>query len=213
MGIKHVRGMVLYGPPGNGKTLIARAISTKMTTNPVKIVNGPEIMNKFVGASEENVRKLFEEARIDQKKNGDRASLHVIVIDEIDAICGQRSGGSDVGTSVHNAVVAQLLSMIDGVDSLDNILVIGMTNQFDMLDKALLRPGRLEVNALPLFISYLFAWCPGLGAHQDWLAGPTGASRHSQDPHALLGFLQVLIYRCGFAWTCGAHQELFRRRD
>jgi vesicle-fusing ATPase len=121
LGISHVKGMLLYGPPGTGKTLIARQIGKMLNGKEPKVVNGPEILNKYVGQSEENIRNL------------------------IDAICKQRgtAGGS---TGVHDTVVNQLLSKIDGVNSLNNILVIGMTNRKDMIDEALLRPGRLEVH-------------------------------------------------------------------
>eukprot|EP00494_Astrolonche_serrata_P024992 UN25252 len=145
LGIKHVKGMLLHGPPGTGKTLIARTIGKMLTEREPKVVNGPEILNKFVGASEENIRKLFADARVDQDTNGDDADLHIIIFDEIDAICKAR-GSTGGGTGVHDTVVNQLLSMIDGVDSLNNILVIGMTNRKDLIDSALLRAGRLEVH-------------------------------------------------------------------
>lgn len=145
LGIQHVKGMLLYGPPGTGKTLIARQIGKMLNGKEPKVVNGPEILNKFVGQSEENVRNLFVDAEKDQSENGDNAELHIIIFDEIDAICKQRgtTGGS---TGVHDTVVNQLLSKIDGVNALNNILVIGMTNRKDMIDEALLRPGRLEVH-------------------------------------------------------------------
>ena len=145
LGVKHVKGMLLFGPPGTGKTLIARSIGGMLTDKEPKVVNGPEILNKFVGASEENIRNLFADAEEDQKENGDNASLHIIIFDEIDAICKQR-GSTNTGTGVHDTVVNQLLSKIDGVNSLNNVLVIGMTNRKDLLDDALLRAGRLEVH-------------------------------------------------------------------
>eukprot|EP00891_Asterochloris_glomerata_P007298 jgi/Astpho2/7298/fgenesh1_pm.00113_%23_29_t len=144
LGIRHVKGVLLFGPPGTGKTLIARQIGKMLNGKDPKVVNGPEILNKYVGASEENVRKLFEEAEADQQRNGDAAELHVIIFDEIDAICKSRGSVRD-GSGVHDTVVNQLLTKIDGVDALNNILLIGMTNRKDMLDEALLRPGRLEV--------------------------------------------------------------------
>jgi vesicle-fusing ATPase len=108
-------------------------------------VNGPEILNKFVGASEENIRALFKDAEEEQAEMGDDSELHIIIFDELDAIC--KSRGSDRGgTGVGDSVVNQLLSKIDGVDSLNNILIIGMTNRKDMMDEALLRPGRFEVH-------------------------------------------------------------------
>jgi len=144
LGINHVRGMLLYGPPGCGKTLMARKIGCMLNGPEPKIVNGPEILNKFVGQSEENIRNLFADAEADQKANGDKAELHVIIFDELDAICKQRSGSSAPGS--HDSIVNQLLSKIDGVNSINNILLIGMTNRKELLDDALLRPGRLEVH-------------------------------------------------------------------
>ena len=111
---------------GTGKTLIARNIGGMLTENEPKVVNGPEILNKFVGQSEENIRKLFEEAIQEQKEKGDDSSLHIIIFDEIDAICKQRGSSSTAGTGVHDTVVNQLLSMIDGVNALNNVLIIGM---------------------------------------------------------------------------------------
>lgn len=145
MGIVHVRGMLLFGPPGCGKTLIARQIGKILNAREPKIVNGPEILNKFVGGSEEKVRELFAEAEAEQREEGDNSMLHIIILDEMDAICKQRGSNKD-GTGVSDSVVNQLLSKIDGVDSLNNILLIGMTNRKDMIDDALLRPGRLELH-------------------------------------------------------------------
>jgi vesicle-fusing ATPase len=113
-GIKHVKGMLLYGPPGTGKTLIARQIAKVLDCNEPKIVNGPEIFDKYVGGSEKKIRELFEPAEKDMKTLGDDSKLHIIIL--------------------------------DGVDSLNNILVIGMTNRKDMIDEAMLRPGRLEIH-------------------------------------------------------------------
>ncbi|XP_033911525.1 vesicle-fusing ATPase isoform X2 [Acipenser ruthenus] len=144
MGCKHVKGILLYGPPGCGKTLMARQIGKMLNSREPKIVNGPEILNKYVGESEANIRKLFADAEDEQKRLGANSGLHIIIFDEIDAICKQR--GSMAGsTGVHDTVVNQLLSKIDGVEQLNNILVIGMTNRPDLIDEALLRPGRLEV--------------------------------------------------------------------
>jgi vesicle-fusing ATPase len=145
MGINHVRGMLLYGPPGCGKTLIARQIGKALNAREPKIVNGPEILNKYVGGSEEKIRELFADAEKEQLESGDASMLHIVILDEMDAICKQRGSVKD-GTGVSDSVVNQLLSKIDGVDSLNNILLIGMTNRKDMIDDALLRPGRLEVH-------------------------------------------------------------------
>lgn len=99
-----------------------------------------------MGESEENIRKLFAEARADEQKLGDRSPLHIIVFDEIDAICKQRGVHGGVGGQVSDQVVNQLLTNIDGVEALNNIVVIGMTNRKDLLDEAVLRPGRFEVH-------------------------------------------------------------------
>ncbi|GJN88243.1 hypothetical protein Rhopal_001208-T1 [Rhodotorula paludigena] len=145
LGIQHVKGILLYGPPGTGKTLMARQIGKMLNAREPKVVNGPEILNKFVGQSEENIRKLFGDAEKEYKEKGDESGLHIIIFDELDAICKQR-GSTNNGTGVGDSVVNQLLSKMDGVDQLNNILLIGMTNRIDMIDEALLRPGRLEVH-------------------------------------------------------------------
>lgn len=144
MGDQHVRGILLYGPPGTGKTLIARQISKMLLTREPKIVNGPEILNKYVGESEANIRKLFQDAEEEQAKSGIYSGLHMIIIDEIDAICKQR-GNSAASSGVGDNVVNQLLTKIDGVNALNNVLLVGMTNRRDLIDEALLRPGRFEV--------------------------------------------------------------------
>jgi vesicle-fusing ATPase len=146
MGIPHVKGMLLYGPPGTGKTLIARQIGKMLNAQPPKVINGPEVLNKYVGQSEENIRKLFADAEKEYKEKGEESNLHIIIFDELDAVCKQRGSGAGGGTGVGDSVVNQLLSKLDGVDQLNNILLIGMTNRKDMIDDALLRPGRLEVH-------------------------------------------------------------------
>ncbi|EFX63976.1 hypothetical protein DAPPUDRAFT_118650 [Daphnia pulex] len=144
LGCKHVKGILLYGPSGTGKTLMARQIGKMLNAREPKIVNGPEILNKFVGESEANVRLLFAEAEEEEKRLGPKSGLHVIIFDEIDAVC--KSRGSVAGaTGTHDSVVNQLLSKINGIKQLNNILIIGMTNRRDMIDEALLRPGRMEV--------------------------------------------------------------------
>lgn len=145
LGIKHAKGVLLYGPPGTGKTLIARKIGEILNCRTPKIVNGPEVFNKFVGGTEENVRKLFAEAEAEQQSKGEQSQLHLIIFDEFDAICKQRGATRD-GTGVNDNVVNQLLSKIDGVNSLNNVLLIGMTNRKDLIDEAILRPGRFEVH-------------------------------------------------------------------
>ena len=109
-------------------------------------MNGPQIFDKFVGGSEKKIRDLFAPAEAEQNEKGDDSELHIIIFDEIDAIFRQRGSGGGSGTNVHESVVNQLLSKMDGVDSLNNILVIGMTNRIDMIDEAMLRPGRLELH-------------------------------------------------------------------
>ena len=146
LGIQHVRGILLYGPPGTGKTLIARQIGKMLNARDPKVINGPEVLNKYVGQSEENIRKLFADAEKEQKEKGDESGLHIIIFDELDAVCKQRGSGAGGGTGVGDSVVNQLLSKLDGVEQLNNILLIGMTNRKDMIDEALLRPGRLEVH-------------------------------------------------------------------
>ncbi|KAF3625798.1 Vesicle-fusing ATPase [Capsicum annuum] len=154
LGIKHVKGMLLFGPPGTGKTLMARQIGKMLNGKEPKIVNGPEVLSKFVGETEKNVRDLFADAEQDQRTKGDQSELHVIIFDEIDAIylvsqydafVMQSRGSTRDGTGVHDSIVNQLLTKIDGVESLNNVLLIGMTNRKDLLDEALMRPGRLEV--------------------------------------------------------------------
>ncbi|RQM05400.1 hypothetical protein DH86_00001951 [Scytalidium sp. 3C] len=146
LGIQHVKGILLYGPPGTGKTLIARQIGKMLNSREPKVINGPEVLNKYVGQSEENIRKLFADAEKEYKEKGDESGLHIIIFDELDAVCKQRGSGASGGTGVSDSVVNQLLSKLDGVDQLNNILLIGMTNRMDMIDDALLRPGRLEVH-------------------------------------------------------------------
>lgn len=141
MGIRHTKGILLYGPPGTGKTLIARKIGEILNCKEPKIVSGPELLNKYVGSSEENVRKLFEDAFKD--KEGD--TLHLIICDEFDALCKQRGSVRD-GTGVGDNIVNQFLTMIDGPKQLNNILLICMTNRKDLIDPAILRAGRLEVH-------------------------------------------------------------------
>jgi SpoVK/Ycf46/Vps4 family AAA+-type ATPase len=147
-GQQHVRGVLLHGPPGCGKTLIARHLASLLGAAVVKVVNGPEVFDKYVGEAERNVRELFAEADKAWDLHGGQAPLHVIVLDELDAIAKARNGGSSSsdGSSVRDSVVNQLLAKLDGVQSRSNVLVVGLTNRKDMIDPALLRPGRLEVH-------------------------------------------------------------------
>ena len=136
----------MHGPPGTGKTLIARKIADALNCEKPQVVNGPEIFDKYVGEAEKKIRALFEPAEKEEKEKGDESGLHVIIFDEIDAICRARGSSGNSGTGVNESVVNQLLSKMDGVDSLNNILIIGMTNRKDMMDEAILRPGRLELH-------------------------------------------------------------------
>eukprot|EP00931_Biecheleriopsis_adriatica_P021599 TRINITY_DN14084_c0_g1_i1.p1 TRINITY_DN14084_c0_g1~~TRINITY_DN14084_c0_g1_i1.p1 ORF type:complete len:736 (+),score=151.72 TRINITY_DN14084_c0_g1_i1:85-2292(+) len=145
LGIKHVRGMLLYGPPGTGKTLIARQLAKFLQAAEPKIINGPELLDKMVGETERKVRALFADAENDQRLHGESSQLHVIVLDEIDSICKTRGASRD-STGVSDNIVNQFLTKIDGVEALNNVLLIGMTNRKDMLDPALLRAGRLELH-------------------------------------------------------------------
>src|SRR6476469_8319960 len=85
--MKHCRGILLYGPPGTGKTLMARQIGKMLNAREPKIVNGPEVLNKYVGQSEENIRALFKDAEIEYRERGDESVLHIVIFDELDAIC------------------------------------------------------------------------------------------------------------------------------
>jgi len=124
---------------------MARQIGKMLNGKEPKIVSGPEVLNKYVGASEENIRNLFKDAETEYKARGDESELHIIIFDEFDAICRARGSRND-GTGVGDTVVNQLLAKIDGVESLNNILIIGMTNRKELIDDALLRPGRMEVH-------------------------------------------------------------------
>ncbi|KAJ1411520.1 ATPase, partial [Ochromonadaceae sp. CCMP2298] len=145
LGVSHVRGLLLHGPPGTGKTLIAREIARTLNSVEPKIVNGPEIMDKFVGEAERNIRDLFEDAERDWDRYGHASPLHVIIFDEIDAIAKKRGSLDGDGSGVRDSCVNQLLSKIDGIKEANNVLVVGLTNRKDLLDMALLRAGRLEV--------------------------------------------------------------------
>ena len=145
LGMRHVKGMLLHGPPGTGKTLVAKRLGELLNAHPPKIVNGPEILQRFVGQSEENMRDLFAPAEKEWKGKGEKSRLHVIVFDEIDAIMKARGTGGATASVVHDNVVNQLLTKLDGMQSLDNVLVVGITNRRDLLDPAVLRPGRLEL--------------------------------------------------------------------
>ncbi len=132
--VKPPKGVLLYGPPGTGKTLIAKAVATTTESNFISI-KGPELLSKWVGESEKGVREIFRKAR--------QAAPCIIFFDEIDALVPRRgSGGSD--SHVTENVVSQILTEIDGLEELNNVLIIGATNRLDIVDPALLRPGRFD---------------------------------------------------------------------
>lgn len=133
IGVRPPRGLLLYGPPGTGKTLLAKAVANESESNFI-LVKGPELLDKFVGESEKGVRKVFEKAR--------QVSPTIIFFDEIDAIAPRR--GQDEGSKVTERVVNTLLSEMDGLEELTDIVVIAATNRPDILDPALLRPGRFD---------------------------------------------------------------------
>lgn len=145
LGLTHVKGMVLYGPPGTGKTLIARQIGKALNCAPPKIVNGPDVLSKYFGESEANIRELFIDAETDFAAMGEDARLHLIIIDEMDAICRTRGGKSE-SSQYYDTVSTQLLTKMDGVEALPNVLLIGLTNRLELIDAALLRPGRFELH-------------------------------------------------------------------
>ncbi len=138
LGIIHTKGILLHGPPGTGKTKLARCIAENIQCKHVKIISGPEILNKFVGASEERVRLLFAEAENNPE------DLCLIIIDEFDSICKAR--GSNGGNNNTDSIVNQFLAKIDGVEALNNVVLIGITNRKDAIDSAILRAGRFEVH-------------------------------------------------------------------
>ena len=142
---RHVKGLLLHGPPGTGKTLIARRLASMLGCTNLTIVNGPELFDKYVGQTESNIRSLFSAAEAEQKQHGEDSSLHIIVFDEFDAMVKTRGSTRD-GTGVHDSAVNQLLSKIDGPEELNNVLLIAMTNRKDLIDEAILRPGRFEVH-------------------------------------------------------------------
>ena len=148
LGLTPVRGLLLYGPPGCGKTSIAREIAHALRSRPVKIINAPELLDRWVGSSEALVRRMFEDAEDELRAcNGDasKSGLHVVVIDEIDAVFRKRTTAQDSGEATRSSVVNQILSKVDGFNAIPNVLLIGLTNRRELLDDALLRPGRLEV--------------------------------------------------------------------
>jgi transitional endoplasmic reticulum ATPase len=129
------RGILLYGAPGTGKTLIAKAIATESDYNFISI-KGPEFLNQYIGASEKGVRDLFKKAR--------QHAPTVVFLDELDSIAPKRGSSGD--NRVMDNVVSQILTELDGIEKLSNVVVIGATNRPDLVDPALKRPGRLDLH-------------------------------------------------------------------
>jgi transitional endoplasmic reticulum ATPase len=135
-GIKPPRGIVLFGAPGTGKTLLAKAIANEAQANFISI-KGPELISKWVGESERAIREIFKKAK--------QSAPSIIFLDEFESIASMRSGGSaSEGSDVSNRVVNQLLASMDGVESLDGVIIVAATNRPEMIDPALLRSGRFE---------------------------------------------------------------------
>ena len=133
VGVETPKGILLHGPTGTGKTLIAKAVA-KMTESNFISIKGPELLSKWVGESEKGVREIFRKARL--------AAPCIIFLDEVDALVPRRGGSSD--SHVTENVVSQILTEIDGLEELHNVLIIGATNRLDIVDPAILRPGRFD---------------------------------------------------------------------
>ncbi|WP_235735990.1 proteasome ATPase [Nocardioides alcanivorans] len=180
--LKPPKGVLLYGPPGCGKTLIAKAVANSLAKKVAAKtghegksyflnIKGPELLNKYVGETERHIRLVFQRAR----EKASEGTPVIVFFDEMDSLF--RTRGSGVSSDVENTIVPQLLSEIDGVELLENVLVIGASNREDMIDPAILRPGRLDVkikierpdaeSARDIFSKYLV---PELPLHADDLA-------------------------------------------
>jgi proteasome-associated ATPase len=173
------KGVLLYGPPGCGKTLIAKAVANSLAKKVAEQtgkegksfflnIKGPELLNKYVGETERHIRLVFQRAR----EKASAGTPVIVFFDEMDSIF--RTRGSGVSSDVENTIVPQLLSEIDGVEGLENVIVIGASNREDMIDPAILRPGRLDVKikierpdaeaAKDIFSKYILS---GLPLHPD----------------------------------------------
>ena len=197
------KGVLLYGPPGCGKTLIAKAVANSLAKQVALQtgmgegrsyflnIKGPELLNKYVGESERRIRLVFQRAR---EKASEGAPV-IIFFDEMDSLF--RTRGTGISSDVENTIVPQLLSEIDGVEKLENVIIIGASNREDMIDPAILRPGRLDVKikidrpdaeaAIEIFSKYLTAELP---LHHDDVA------EHGGDIHATLqAMIQTTVGR------------------
>ena len=185
--LKPPKGILLYGPPGCGKTLIAKAVANSLAKKVAERtgreegksyflnIKGPELLNKYVGETERHIRLVFQRAR----EKASEGMPVIVFFDEMDSLF--RTRGTGVSSDVENTIVPQLLSEIDGVETLDNVIVIGASNREDMIDPAILRPGRLDVKikierpdaeaARDIFSKYLV---PMLPLHADDLAENNG---------------------------------------
>ncbi|OEV03273.1 proteasome ATPase [Streptomyces oceani] len=195
------KGVLLYGPPGCGKTLIAKAVANSLAKKVAEVtgkpqgksyflnIKGPELLNKYVGETERHIRLVFQRAR----EKASEGTPVIVFFDEMDSLF--RTRGSGVSSDVENTIVPQLLSEIDGVEGLENVIVIGASNREDMIDPAILRPGRLDVKikierpdaeaARDIFTKYL---TPVLPLHTDDLA------EHNGDPKATVaGMIQSVV--------------------
>ncbi|MDX6401870.1 MAG: proteasome-associated ATPase, partial [Gaiellaceae bacterium] len=188
------KGVLLYGPPGCGKTLIAKAVANSLAKKVAEVtgkpegrsyflnIKGPELLNKYVGETERQIRLVFQRAR----EKAQEGTPVIVFFDEMDSIF--RTRGSGVSSDVENTIVPQLLSEIDGVEGLENVIVIGASNREDMIDPAILRPGRLDVKikierpdaeaAKDIFSIYI---TPDLPIHEDDLAANGGERRAACD--------------------------------
>ncbi|MEU8223133.1 proteasome ATPase [Kribbella sp. NPDC048915] len=189
--LKPPKGVLLYGPPGCGKTLIAKAVANSLAKKVAEKtgaagqksfflnIKGPELLNKYVGETERHIRLVFQRAR----EKASEGMPVIVFFDEMDSLF--RTRGSGVSSDVENTIVPQLLSEIDGVEGLENVIVIGASNREDMIDPAILRPGRLDVKikierpdaeaARDIFSKYL---TPTLPLHTDDL-GEFGGDRQA----------------------------------